>query len=272
MIGLRYLLRFAEDVGAIDRQQREALWERGEAAFRAVAEQQGEHQRAADPVARFPEMLAAILSSGRGHVAGPDGKEPDAPPSPEAWGWEAREFRTGLGDAASPTTAAGSKIGWVAGTSCTSTPTAPTPRCRNWPATRGRPTPSPSRPSTAGSRRRGCWSGPTADRTTYPVTLEGVRRRVLVLSTVPPPGETGTTGTTGTGPGERRRKLSRFRVPVSRRPPETGTGNRDEIPGETGLRPGCPGCPGFWAGEGVGGTARGGMRLWPADDVEVFTP
>ncbi|HEX4612166.1 MAG TPA: DUF3854 domain-containing protein, partial [Urbifossiella sp.] len=66
LLGLRTLLRFAEAVGAVDAAGRAALWGRGQAAFRAVAEEQGEHLRAADPVARFPEVLAAVVSSGRG--------------------------------------------------------------------------------------------------------------------------------------------------------------------------------------------------------------
>lgn len=69
LLGLRYLLRFAEEVGTIDRSERVQLWQRGTTAFRLVAEQQGEHQRAADPVARFPELLAAILSTSPARTA-----------------------------------------------------------------------------------------------------------------------------------------------------------------------------------------------------------
>ena len=115
LIGLRYLLRFAECVGAIDRPRHEELWRRGQAILGAVADQQGEHQRAADPVARFPEMLAAVVSSGRGHVAGTDGKEPGIPPSPETWGWEGRESRSGGGEMVVAYHPRGRKIGWVAG-------------------------------------------------------------------------------------------------------------------------------------------------------------
>ena len=43
LIGLRYYRRIAECTKVIDQQERESFWQRGQAAFRAIADQQGEH-------------------------------------------------------------------------------------------------------------------------------------------------------------------------------------------------------------------------------------
>ena len=129
----------------IDRQECAALRNRSETTFRTVVEQQSEHQRGADPVARFPEMLSAILSSGRGNFAGADDREPGIPPAPEAWRWEEREHRSGTGEAP-VTTGAGRRSVRSWARNCASIRTARPRRCRNWHATKGRPTRSLSRP------------------------------------------------------------------------------------------------------------------------------
>ncbi|HYH67812.1 MAG TPA: hypothetical protein VD866_24155, partial [Urbifossiella sp.] len=104
LLGLRYLLRFAEAVGAVTADQQAALWKRGSAACLAVARGQAEHQMAMDPVAQFPARLASILSSGKGHLAGPDGRTPANSIPPDVWGWAPHE--NGYQER-------GPKIGWV---------------------------------------------------------------------------------------------------------------------------------------------------------------
>jgi hypothetical protein len=69
LIGLRYLLRFAEEIGAVDRSKNQSLWERGCAAIQTVATRQSEHQRTIDPVERFPELIRSLVSSGRAYLA-----------------------------------------------------------------------------------------------------------------------------------------------------------------------------------------------------------
>jgi hypothetical protein len=64
----------------------------GRAAFADAARRQAAHLGAADPVAAFFALLAAVLSGGRGHVAARRGGEPDRP---VAWGW--REVTVGTG-------------------------------------------------------------------------------------------------------------------------------------------------------------------------------
>jgi hypothetical protein len=97
LLGLRYLLRFAEEVGAIDARERSALWDRSRAAVRTVVGWQDQWSRPGDPVdpvARFPEDVAAVLGNGRGHVTMEDGSRPYGPrPTPgerSSAGWSGR--------------------------------------------------------------------------------------------------------------------------------------------------------------------------------------
>jgi hypothetical protein len=83
-LGLRYLLRFALDVGAIAPEEAEGLWRRGWEALGQAATTQSQHQDAQEPTRRFLELLSAAIAGGRAHVAGPEGENPK---HPEAWGW-----------------------------------------------------------------------------------------------------------------------------------------------------------------------------------------
>lgn len=109
MIGLHSLLEFATAVGAIIDRERDALWARGRAAFRGGADAQAEGQLEADPIARFPEQLASLVSSGDGYFATRDGDEPRSPFSPEFWGWVGRP----VGKDEVNWTPRGRKLGWV---------------------------------------------------------------------------------------------------------------------------------------------------------------
>ncbi|MDA1129635.1 MAG: hypothetical protein O2913_13215 [Chloroflexi bacterium] len=108
-LGFRYFLDFAQEVGAIDQVQRDELWQRCWSALGDVAEAQQEHQADSDPVQRFGELLAAAISSGAAHLAGPDGK---APSGAVTWGW--RESKIGNGGyAQSELHPQGVRIGWI---------------------------------------------------------------------------------------------------------------------------------------------------------------
>jgi hypothetical protein len=182
LLGLRYLLWFAEVVGAIDAQEREALWSRGSAAFRTLGERQAEHQRAADPVARFGEMVCAVIASGRGHIAGADGKAPALPPSPEFWGWEGREFRSGSDQTAVDYRGREHKIGWVVGEELYLDPDSTFAALFEFARDQGVPFPLTQHTLYRRVKERGLFLRTEKDRTTYPVTLEGARRSVLVFS------------------------------------------------------------------------------------------
>jgi hypothetical protein len=107
--GWRWWLDHALDIGAIDQDRREALARRVWAALLAAAAEQAEHVAAADPVQQYLSLLAAALTSGRAHVAAPDGATPEAG---AAWGW--RRVTNGAGqyprDEWQPQ---GRRIGWL---------------------------------------------------------------------------------------------------------------------------------------------------------------
>ena len=92
-VGLRYFLRFCLEAGVIAEAEHTALWRRGWAALRDAAAAQTAHQAGSEPTQRFLELLAAVIASGKGHLASPLG---DAPLNPTAWGW--REVEVGSGE------------------------------------------------------------------------------------------------------------------------------------------------------------------------------
>jgi hypothetical protein len=194
MLGLRYLLKFALHTGAIHQHEHDALEKRGDAAFQAVAANQGEYQRAADPIARFPEMLAAIISSGRGHVAAPEGGRPHAPLKPEQWGWDAS--RSDHERITPDFRARGQKIGWARDTELYLDPDLTYAALAELARDQGLTYPVTQQTFCRRLKEAGLLSRTEGDRTTYPVALEGPRRRVLVLSTsvLQEPGQTGQTG------------------------------------------------------------------------------
>ena len=303
LLGLRYLFQYAEAVGAINPGERADLWRRGEIAFRALAAQQGEHQRAADPVARFPEMLAAVVSSGRGHIAGTDGKEPGVPPSPEAWGWEGREHRNGLGEVRVAYQGRGRKIGWVTGDELYLDPDSTFAALSELAREQGQTYPVTQQTLYRRLKEGHALLRTDGDRTAYPITLEGVRRRVLVLAPSSLLGKPGQPGQPGQTPGNQAENDG-FRCPGFPNGPqkqgqETGTRDTDaqgsvpvscpgfpnnsqkpgqetaaKTPGKSQFVPTVPVVPVSGVGEGSGLADDAAPRdegLF-AGDVEVFTP
>jgi hypothetical protein len=94
-LGLRYLLNFAEAVGAISADEAAKVWRRGLDALAQGAEAQVAQIQAAEPAGQFLRLLSAALASGRAHVVDADGGRP--PEAPEAWGWRQEEFAAGNG-------------------------------------------------------------------------------------------------------------------------------------------------------------------------------
>lgn len=87
------------------------MWFRGWVALGETAAAQGQLQVAGEPTRRFSELLSAAIVSGRAHVAGPEGGEPE---EPGAWGW--RRDKVGTSDyereAWRPL---GDRVGWLKG-------------------------------------------------------------------------------------------------------------------------------------------------------------
>jgi hypothetical protein len=197
LLGLRYFLEFTEEVGAVTQAEHKELWQRGEEAILAVVAQQSEHQRSTDPLACFPEMIATILSSGRGHIAGLDGKEPGIPPSPGAWGWTEVEVASSMGQARAEARPRGRKIGWVAGKELYLDPDATYAALSGLAQDQAQAYPSTK--ITLGQRLKEAdlLLRVDGERTVYPVTVEGGRRRVWVLPVAYILGEPGQMGQPG---------------------------------------------------------------------------
>lgn len=107
--GWNIFLNFSQEVGVLGDNEAAALWDRVWQALGEVAIAQGEHHHGANPVLRFGELLRSAVTSGRAHLAGPRGFEPD---QPEAWGWRRRTVGAGANerDEWQPL---GDRIGWV---------------------------------------------------------------------------------------------------------------------------------------------------------------
>jgi hypothetical protein len=98
-VGLRYVLDFALDAGAVSEAERTELWERGWAALTEAGAAQAAHIATAEPAGQFLRLLSAALASGYAHVADGDGNQP---PEPQRWGWRP--------DAGGPQ---GTRVGWL---------------------------------------------------------------------------------------------------------------------------------------------------------------
>jgi hypothetical protein len=108
-IGMKYFLDFAVESGAITTEERTALAKRTWAALGEAVAAQAASIAASEPTSVFTRLLAAALASGRAHLAGPDGKEPD---DPQAWGW--RQVDQGSGDfGRTEWRPQGRRVGWV---------------------------------------------------------------------------------------------------------------------------------------------------------------
>ncbi len=107
MVGIEMFLRFAQEIGAVSSSEAVTLLDRVRAAVTSVAARQTGVQRDAEPVPVYLDLLRAAISSGRAHLAAPDGREPE---SPSAWGW--RCINSSAGEEWRPQ---GDRIGYVGG-------------------------------------------------------------------------------------------------------------------------------------------------------------
>ncbi len=108
-VGMKYFLAFAQDAGAIDANQADALWQRCWLALGQVAMKQDSYHKASEPTRRFIELLLSAIASGHAHIADPDGNPPRE--TPEAWGWRLKAVSGGR-DEWQPQ---GDRVGWIDG-------------------------------------------------------------------------------------------------------------------------------------------------------------
>jgi hypothetical protein len=111
LAGWWVFLRFAVDVSALSPAEARAYAARAAAAFLQVADDQASLAAAVNPATRYLEWLAAALTMGDLHFAGPDGQVPNEAGS---WGWTERPGGTGPYE--EPIwTPRGKCVGWVTG-------------------------------------------------------------------------------------------------------------------------------------------------------------
>jgi Domain of unknown function (DUF927) len=107
-LGWQYFLAFATETGAISRVEHGdiagAVWA---CLLKGAAEQEADLS-SQDQANRFLAFLAAVVASGRGHLANPAGCEPYS--EPEAWGWQGRG-----GDPMPAWSPRGKQLGWIDG-------------------------------------------------------------------------------------------------------------------------------------------------------------
>lgn len=108
-VGFRHFMDFAVEIGAVTATEADNLRKRAWAAMGQAAAAQSDQQSAQDPAVRFMDLLKSGISSGRMHLAGPEGKEPDFPAS---WGWRVRIIGAGDNER-SEWQPQGTGVGWV---------------------------------------------------------------------------------------------------------------------------------------------------------------
>jgi hypothetical protein len=86
-LGIKYFLDFALASGTITSAERDQMATKGWQALLLAAADQTQEILAQDPVRRFLVLLGSCLSSGRAHLASPQGKEPE---NAIAWGWRSK--------------------------------------------------------------------------------------------------------------------------------------------------------------------------------------
>lgn len=108
LFGWRCFTLFARDSGTISDEQRVELVDRCRSALLRIAAAQNEHHEQCEPADMFLKLLASVISSGRGHVAGVSGERPE---SCEAFGWRWRPHTSGAGGGEYQ--AQGKLVGWA---------------------------------------------------------------------------------------------------------------------------------------------------------------
>ena len=88
-IGFVMFMRFAKDVGAVDKERAHQLTDICDKVLITIGSYQGSFIRSEDPTAQFINLISALLSSGRGHLC--DATTNEAPVivhNPRTLGWD----------------------------------------------------------------------------------------------------------------------------------------------------------------------------------------
>lgn len=179
-IGLKYLLAFAVDIGALTSDEAESFKRRAWDGLLAAAQAQAAHQEVSEPTRHFLRLLFATLASGRAHAASPIGECPSE--SPESWGWRGAYRGTGS-DLQQTWTPLGHRIGWIDGDDLFLEPEAAFAEVQRLATEQGDGFAIASRTLHKRLREKGYLRSTDVTRKTLTIrrTLEGQRREVLHL-------------------------------------------------------------------------------------------
>jgi hypothetical protein len=83
-LGFRFFLKFAREAEAISAEEDDSLWQTCWNSLSEAASAQARHQGENEAARRFIELISASISSGKAHLASPNGGSPN---EAEAWGW-----------------------------------------------------------------------------------------------------------------------------------------------------------------------------------------
>jgi hypothetical protein len=205
LLGCRYFLSFARDVGAISEAERQAYWSRIQAAVAQIGAEQHAGQLDAEPASQFLRLLRACITSEKAHVADPNGGEPDD--HPEAWGWRLHALGSGGGERQG-WQPLGERIGWLDGDALLIDPESSHAAAQKLAVAKGESLPLSS--ATLGKRLQegGLLTEVEPEHRTVRRLIQGRRQRVWCLaahgffSLGPESGpDSGGKRSTGTGPG-----------------------------------------------------------------------
>jgi hypothetical protein len=177
LLGIKYLLQFALEVGAISQSECNYLRLRARTALIEAADAQTSHQQSAEPTQHFLRLLAAALSSGRAHVASLNGGEPA---NPASWGWRTTTIHGECGSREA-WQEQGYRIGWIDGDNLFLEPDASFAQAQRLAAEQGESLSVSQRTLHKRLHEKGLLASTDARRQTMTVrkTLEGKRREVL---------------------------------------------------------------------------------------------
>jgi hypothetical protein len=108
--GWRLFTRFAGDVSAIDVEEASQLFNLARSALVVAGQSQSAGQSSEETARRFIELTRSAISSGRCHVAGPEGQPPE---NPGAFGWRRRNWPAAL--IGNQWEGRGHRVGWLDG-------------------------------------------------------------------------------------------------------------------------------------------------------------
>lgn len=113
-IGFEVFMRFAVDRGAIERARADELTQICEDALLIIGSDQGAYIRSEEPTTQFIDLVAALLSSGRGHLCDVKTNNVPLPPhEPRLLGWTYGRERTQEEHLVETWIAQGPCIGWI---------------------------------------------------------------------------------------------------------------------------------------------------------------